>query len=111
MVELLLRETEPNVEALGYYTRLLVQTESPSADFIAKALVRLEDHWTPEDIATSARVSTEAAVKWLNKTCPDCARKATYTSDQMSAGAQLGQQAKFKAVSEALSNLNRIANP
>ncbi len=110
MVELLLRESEPNVEALGYYTRLLVQTESPSADFIAEALIVLEGQWTPEDIATSARISTEAAVKWLNKPCPDCANKATYTSDQMNAGAQLGRQAKFTAVSGALSNLHRLAN-
>ena len=111
MVELLLRETEPNVEALGFYTRLLVQNENPNADFIAKALILLEGHWTPEDIAISARASTQAAVKWLNKTCPDCASKATYTSDQMQARAQLGHQAKFTAISEALNDLNRIANP
>lgn len=78
-------ETPDLVEAISFYTELLVKNEHQDADVVTKSLVKLENHWSNEKIKQASEVTYLAAKKYFEKqkNCTDCA-SAVYKEIQSS---------------------------
>jgi len=60
-------------DAIGFYTRLLIDNRNPDASIILPALQTLEGHWPKERIASSAQEASSLAAAWLKRNpCEDC---------------------------------------
>lgn len=53
--------TEEKAEALGFYTGLLVENQSPESDLVYSGLQGLEGHWSEQQISGAARKTLQAA--------------------------------------------------
>ena len=106
--KLLAGESSPEkLEAISYYTSLLVANGSPEGDVILKSLRKLEGHWTNEKIVATASQAAEATEAFLSKRfdCTDCASKATVAALHKRAGAA-GQEDVF--LSQAIGVLSQL---
>lgn len=53
--------TKEKIEALGFYTDLLVENRSPESDLVYAGLRKLRGHWSDRRIVTAAEATIQAA--------------------------------------------------
>lgn len=63
---------DANVEALDYYASILAEAENPNTDIMVFALGNLGGVWSDAKIQQSARVTIDAAGKWIDSNCDNC---------------------------------------
>ncbi|PAP74250.1 hypothetical protein B1759_19085 [Rubrivirga sp. SAORIC476] len=65
---------DAKADALGFYTTLLVESGSPNAPLIERALAGLRGHWSDGEIAEAATATIAAGERYVATTadCADC---------------------------------------
>ena len=68
--------SEEKLEAVGFYTRLLVDNDNPDAAVVLPALQALDGYWTGDEVASYAEKSSQLAEAWLDRNfCEECVTK------------------------------------
>lgn len=77
---------EEKAEAIGYYTDALIESGSPNAPLVERALASLDGHWTDEKVAAAAAAAAAAGERFVAKRAdrggmatPEALRRATPT--------------------------------
>ncbi len=62
------------MDAVSYYTKLLVDNHSPEGNVIAESLTRLRTTWSEEELSNAAQTAKAGIEKFLEKRydCVDC---------------------------------------
>ncbi|WP_456428648.1 hypothetical protein [Rhodocaloribacter sp.] len=60
-------ESEAKLQALSFYTTILLETENPDASILLPALRQLTDHWSGEKIAEAVEATRERAQVYLDR--------------------------------------------
>ena len=98
MVHRHLEAADPDMEAVGRYTQILLDEGSPNAHLLARSLPALEATWGRARVHAAAEQGITEAEAFLGKTCPACnapalARSQKPTSETAAAGAVGSQRA------------------
>lgn len=64
----LLQDDNAPQQAVGYFTDMLTDMESPHADMVLASLRMLDGYWTKEQIRTAAHEAMQNAEEWLRRT-------------------------------------------
>ncbi len=67
-LSILVHDEDASEDAIAHHVNVLVEHRSPHAEVIAEALDVLEDHWTDEQIKTTAAKAVDNAEAWLSTT-------------------------------------------
>ena len=106
MLTALLDEDSPNVELVGFYTRILVRNDNPDAEIIHRALRHLGETWPKADIRRATTSTVRHALRWAERVCPNCAGAS---SAKVSPDA--GVEAKRRGILDAVQKLTEPVGP
>ncbi len=104
--QLMKGETSPQkLDAVGYYTDLLIDNRSPDASMIMPALAVLELHWPEDEIASRAQEAAALAEAWLARNpCEECLGKNAQVGEIVDA-----RQRRIYLIQDAVSVLAHMA--
>lgn len=108
MIQRHLAAPTQDTEAIGRYTQMLLDEESPNAHLLAEALPVLKVSWGEARVhAAAERGATEAAA-FLEKTCPACNASARARGRAESVQSESGAVDQQKAIQNGIVALQSI---
>lgn len=72
MIQRHLAAPAPNMEAVGRYTQMLLEEDSPNAHLLARSLPALEPSWGEARVDAAAERTVAQATRYLSETCTSC---------------------------------------
>ena len=109
MIQRHLAAATPDMSAVGRYTQILLDEQSPNAHLLAQALPALKPTWGEARVhAAAERASTEGAA-YLVKTCPTCnARALAAARTELGREAADGAGEQQRAIQDGIATLRNI---
>jgi len=112
MLQEALREDDNrNIEAIAFYSDILVENESPEADLLLGALTALAGRWTTDRIARAAASTIESGLLWTEKVCPGCNVRQGKAPDDTFAAEDPAVITKRTQIVSAVAGLQTLARP
>jgi hypothetical protein len=101
-------ESEAKLQALSFYTTILLEAENPDASILLPALRQLTDHWSGERLAEAVAATRERAQVYLDRNrnlldrvegCAKCSaqKRATFKAPKGAEAAQVHRLAQIDA--------------
>lgn len=106
MVQRHLDAEDPDLDAVGRYTQMLLDDESPNAHLLVRALPALESTWGETRVAAAAEKGRTDATLWLDQTCPACNASALRSGQtDMAQDAASGTRDTQRAIQQGIESL------